>query len=179
MRYQLIDLKKTKFTTQNDFVFWKNQRFLVKFGLLSPNLFLDFERFIKDYLRNLTCWENSKNRFRLSVPNLTKNRWFFPKDKIVLSSEIQACLYLILGNSCANHVGQTSTLFYMDEKTKHPTVVKCESNWITTFIFDTFYQNMTVTDWCNINYMSEMLKINIQNEQNVQTQRNNTSIHHA
>jgi hypothetical protein len=33
-----------------------------------------FGKFIEDYLRNLTCWENSKNRFVISTPKLNKNR---------------------------------------------------------------------------------------------------------
>jgi hypothetical protein len=33
-----------------------------------------FGRFIEDYLRNLKCWEKSKNRFGLSAPKLSKNQ---------------------------------------------------------------------------------------------------------
>jgi hypothetical protein len=47
---------------------------------LNWGIFIIFRRFIEDYLRKLTCCEQFKNRFRLSAPKLTKNRW----GKIVL-----------------------------------------------------------------------------------------------
>jgi hypothetical protein len=39
---------------------------------LNRGIFSVIERFIEDYLRNLTCWQNSKNRFRISAPKLIK-----------------------------------------------------------------------------------------------------------
>jgi hypothetical protein len=46
---------------------------------LNKGIWSVFGRFIEDYLRNLTCWEKSKNRFGFSAPKLSKNR--FSKDK--------------------------------------------------------------------------------------------------
>jgi hypothetical protein len=34
----------------------------------------NFEGFKSDYLKTLTCWKKSKNRFELSAQKLTKNR---------------------------------------------------------------------------------------------------------
>jgi hypothetical protein len=40
---------------------------------LNKGIFSVFGRFIEDYLRNLTCWKKSKNRFGLNTPKLNKN----------------------------------------------------------------------------------------------------------
>jgi hypothetical protein len=51
--------------------------------LLKVAIFSVSGIFIEDYLRNLTCWKKSKNRFGLSAPKLSKNRWFFSTHKIL------------------------------------------------------------------------------------------------
>jgi hypothetical protein len=55
---------------------------------LKEGIFSVSGKFIEDYLISLTCWEKSKNRFELSVPTLSKNRWFFSAHKNLLSSVI-------------------------------------------------------------------------------------------
>jgi hypothetical protein len=44
---------------------------------LKENIFNVSGIFNEDYLRSLTFWEKSKNRFGLSTLKLSKNRWFF------------------------------------------------------------------------------------------------------
>jgi hypothetical protein len=41
---------------------------------LNKGIFSVFGRFIEDYLRNLMCWENSKNRFGISASKLSRDR---------------------------------------------------------------------------------------------------------
>jgi hypothetical protein len=40
--------------------------------LLKKGIFSVFERFIEDYLRNLTCWEKSKNKIGLSATSMNR-----------------------------------------------------------------------------------------------------------
>jgi hypothetical protein len=40
---------------------------------LHKSIFSVFGRFIEEYLRSLTGWGNSKNRFELSIPKSSKN----------------------------------------------------------------------------------------------------------
>jgi hypothetical protein len=39
---------------------------------LNKDIFSVFGRLNEEYLRNLTCWEKSENRFGLNAPKLTK-----------------------------------------------------------------------------------------------------------
>jgi hypothetical protein len=66
---------KTRLTTKETtytLVFVKY--LVVSFPSLSKKEFGVSGIFIEDYLRNLTCWEKSKNKFGLSTPKSSKNR---------------------------------------------------------------------------------------------------------
>jgi hypothetical protein len=44
----------------------------IPYSFFLEGIFSVFGRYIEDYLRNLTCWEKSKNRFGLSATKLTR-----------------------------------------------------------------------------------------------------------
>jgi hypothetical protein len=54
----------------------------------KEGIFNVFGIFIEDYLKNLTCWKKSPNRFGLSAPKLSKNCCVLSTHKHLLSSDL-------------------------------------------------------------------------------------------
>jgi hypothetical protein len=71
---------KTKETTYT-LVFGRRPSWVFPKPLNLDIIFSVFGRFIEDYIRILTFWEKSKNRFGLSAPKLTKNRSLLIREK--------------------------------------------------------------------------------------------------
>jgi hypothetical protein len=57
----------------------------------AQTIYSVFGRYIEDYIKNLTCWKKSKNRFGLNAPKL-----IFSFDQILLGIVISSKKYKYL-----------------------------------------------------------------------------------
>jgi hypothetical protein len=73
-------------------------------------------RWSSKYTTNLTCWKISKNKFGLSASKLSKNLWFFWKDKIKLGSVILTIWNLLHKPTVCIHSQYVSTDIHLKIK---------------------------------------------------------------